>query len=208
MITKSSKEVIIYHVILHWPVDIDRLKKLKWRPINPVSIEIWNSIQLLHIIEYIQQYFSYVVAFSYIGGGSRNDHGYVPPVVNTSWSFSHTWFITGFVTRLTRRVLLVEQQLLTHPEHLSSSPVYNGVRVTWSLVLCVCFVDRCLSFFFLPLCCLFFFDIRILITPLVSSNSSNACRKTVQCSQSTIVFVNHRCPLSVIYRYIHASGEV
>jgi hypothetical protein len=29
-----------------------------------------------------------------------------------------------------------------------------------------------LSFFFWPLCCLFFFDIRILITPLVSSNSS------------------------------------
>ena len=27
-------------------------------------------------------------------------------------------------------------------------------------------------FFFWPLCCLFFFDIRILITPLVSSNSS------------------------------------
>ena len=26
--------------------------------------------------------------------------------------------------------------------------------------------------FFWPLCCLFFFDIRILITPLVSSNSS------------------------------------
>jgi hypothetical protein len=42
MTTKSSKEVIIYHVILHWPVDIDRLKILKWRPINPVSIEIWN----------------------------------------------------------------------------------------------------------------------------------------------------------------------
>jgi hypothetical protein len=69
--TKSSKEVIIYHVILHWPVDIDRLKKLKWRQINPVSIEIWNSIQLLHFIEYIQQYSSYVVAVSYIGGGSR-----------------------------------------------------------------------------------------------------------------------------------------
>jgi hypothetical protein len=71
MTTKSSKEVIIYHVILHWPVDIDRLKKLKWRQINPVSIEIWNSIQLLHFIEYIQQYSSYVVAVSYIGGGSR-----------------------------------------------------------------------------------------------------------------------------------------
>ena len=29
-----------------------------------------------------------------------------------------------------------------------------------------------LSFFFWPLCCLFFFDIRILIAPLISSNSS------------------------------------
>jgi hypothetical protein len=29
-----------------------------------------------------------------------------------------------------------------------------------------------LYFFFWPLCCLFFFDIRILITPFVSSNSS------------------------------------
>jgi len=71
MTTKYSKEVIIYHAILHWPVDIDRLKKFKWQPINPVSIEIWNSIQLLHFIEYIQQYFSYVVVVSYIGGGSR-----------------------------------------------------------------------------------------------------------------------------------------
>jgi hypothetical protein len=29
-----------------------------------------------------------------------------------------------------------------------------------------------LCFFFWPLCCLFFFDLRLLITPLVSSNSS------------------------------------
>ena len=97
-----------------------------------------------------------------------------------------------FVTRLTRQVSLVEQELLTLPEHLSSPPVFRGVRVTWSLVLYVCFVDRCLYFFFWPLCCLFFFfwplccvffffwslccvfffDIQILITPLISSNSS------------------------------------
>ena len=43
---------------------------------------------------------------------------------------------------------------------------------TQSLVLCVCFVDRFVFFFFWPLCCLFFFDLRILITPLVSSNFS------------------------------------
>jgi len=59
------------------------------------------------------------------------------------------------------------------------TPVFSGVRVTLSLVLCVCFVDRCLSFlsfFFWPLCCLFFFDIRILITTLVSSSSSYMSR--------------------------------
>jgi hypothetical protein len=35
MTTKSSNDVIIYHVILHWSVDIDRLKKFNWRSINP-----------------------------------------------------------------------------------------------------------------------------------------------------------------------------
>jgi len=33
-------------------------------------------------------------------------------------------------------------ELLTLPGHLSSPPVLSGVRVTRSLVLCVCFVDR------------------------------------------------------------------
>ena len=75
-----------------------------------------------------------------------NDHGYVPLVGNTSRSFPHSWLITGFVTRLTRRVPLVEQELLILPEHLSSPPVFSGVRVTRSLVFSVCFVDRCLSF--------------------------------------------------------------
>ena len=50
------------------------------------------------------------------------------------------------VTRLTQRVPLVEQELPTLPEHPSSLPVFSWVRVTRSLVLCVCFVDRCLSF--------------------------------------------------------------
>ena len=66
--------------------------------------------------------------------------------VNTSRSFPHSRLITGFVTRLTRRVPLVEQELPTLPQHLSSPPVFSGVRVTRSLVLYVCFVDRCLSF--------------------------------------------------------------
>ena len=90
--------------------------------------------------------------------------------VTTSRFFPHSGLSPGS----TRRVPLVEQELLTLPEHVSSPPVFSGVHVTRSLVLCVCFVDRCLFFcifFFWPLYCLYFFDMRTLITPLVSSNS-------------------------------------
>ena len=82
---------------------------------------------------------------------ASNDHGYVPLVVKTSWSFPHSRLITGFVTRLTRWVPVVEQEMLTFPEHMSSPPVFSGVRVTRSLTLYVCFVDCCLS------CCTFSF---------------------------------------------------
>ena len=75
-----------------------------------------------------------------------NDHGYVPLVVSTSRSFPHSRLNTGFMTRLTRRVPLVEQELPTLPGHLSSPPVFSGVCVTRSLVLYVCFVYHCLSF--------------------------------------------------------------
>ena len=71
--------------------------------------------------------------------------------------------ITEILTRLTRRVPLVEQELITFPEHLSSPPLLSGIRVTRSYSPFV--------FFFWPLCCLFF-DIRILITPLVSLHLS------------------------------------
>ena len=80
-----------------------------------------------------------------------------------------------FYYRLTWRVPLMEKKLLILLEHLSSPLVFSGVRVTRSLVLCVCFCRSLfvlLYFFFWSLCCLFFFDLRILITPLVSSNSS------------------------------------
>jgi hypothetical protein len=71
-----------------------------------------------------------------------NDHGYFALVANTSRPFPHAWLIIGFVTRLTLWVPLVEQELLTLPEHLS----FSGVRVTRCLVVCVCFVELCLSF--------------------------------------------------------------
>ena len=90
--------------------------------------------------------------------------------------FSLWWLVTGFVTKLTRRVpLVVEQELLTLPKHLSSPPVFSGVRVTRSLVLCVCFVDRCLAFCTLFLAIVLSVLLRFTDSdylPLVSSNSS------------------------------------
>jgi hypothetical protein len=65
-------------------------------------------------------------------------------VVNISRSFPPSWVFTGFVTRLTQRVSLVQQELLTLSEF---TPILSGVRVIRSLVLFVYFVDRCLSFF-------------------------------------------------------------
>jgi hypothetical protein len=58
-----------------------------------------------------------------------------------------------------QRVPLVEQELLTIPEHPGSSPIISWVRDTRSLVLCVMFCRSLfvlLSFFIRLLCCLFF----------------------------------------------------
>ena len=80
-----------------------------------------------------------------------------------------------FVTRVTRRVQLMEQELLSHPKHPRWPPVFSGVGVARSLVFSV-LISRSLivllSFFFLPLYYLFFFDLRVLAISLVSSNLS------------------------------------
>ena len=41
---------------------------------------------------------------------------------------------------------LFESFTVALPVHLSSPPLFSGVRITRSFVLCVCFLDRCLSF--------------------------------------------------------------
>jgi hypothetical protein len=61
--------------------------------------------------------------------------------------------------------------LLTLPEHL----IFCGVRGAWSLVFCVVFCRSLFFFFFWPWCFLSL-DLRIPITPLVSSNSSYPSR--------------------------------
>ena len=76
------------------------------------------------------------------------DNGSVPLVVSTSRSFPRSKLIIGFVTRLTRRVPQVEQDMRTLTENVSSSPVFSVVLVTRSLVLRVTFC-RSLPFLFL-----------------------------------------------------------
>ena len=70
----------------------------------------------------------------------------------------------------------MEQELFTNQEHLSSPPVFSGVRNTQSLVFCLVF---CRSFVVLLSFCLFnplywlsFLDFWLLITPLVYSKNS------------------------------------
>ena len=120
-----------------------------------------------------------------------NDHGYLPLVVNTPRSFPRSWLIIRFVTRLTRRVSLVEQELPTLTEHLSSPP---DLCSCYSIFSFICMFSRSLFvllfFFFWPLGCLFFFDIRILITPLVSSNSSYK-----KCTTGLLIRVARRVPI-------------
>ena len=96
-----------------------------------------------------------------------NDHGYLVITIRSS---PHSWHIIGFVTRVTQRIPQVEQELLTLPEQLSSSPVFSLVCVTWSVLCSILqiIVYHFDYFFFWPLYYVFF-DLPIRITPLISS---------------------------------------
>ena len=94
------------------------------------------------------------------------------------WKFNgfQLWVIFPFEfrhndeTRIIRRVLYVKQELLTLPQHQWMLPVLIGfVFLIFGFLCVVCrslFV--LLSFFFWPLYCLSFFNLRLLMTPLVS----------------------------------------
>jgi hypothetical protein len=113
----------------------------------------------------------------------------------------------------------VEKELLTLPEDLSSPPVFSGVLVTpyfalyYILLIVVCpfvlfllaivlyvllrYTDSDYTFgIFWPLCCMFFFDIRILITHLVSFDHC------VVCSSSIYGFWLHLWYLLTIVLYV------
>ena len=63
---------------------------------------------------------------------------------NTTVILYATWstLLLGYISWF--RFLIMCYSFLS--KNLSSPPIFNGVRVTRSLVLCVCFLDRCLFF--------------------------------------------------------------
>ena len=95
-------------------------------------------------------------------------------------------------------VSLVEQELITLPEHLSSAPVYSGVRIARSFVF---FVVFCRSLLVLFLLTIVFSILRCKASdyPLISSNFSF---KRIWILPYDICF----CILFVIYislQYLH-----
>jgi hypothetical protein len=88
-----------------------------------------------------------------------NDHRYVQFVLIIIWPYPNSWLIIEFETRVTLQVPLVEQELLTFPEHLCSLLIFSGVRfsVAQSLVFYVVF---CRSLFI----CLVLFSFAIMLS--------------------------------------------
>ena len=72
------------------------------------------------------------------------------------------------------------------------TPGISGVRVTRSLVFCLCFVDRCLSFVLFLLAIVLsvtLHDLRILIKPLISSNSIKMIMMSVLYYTNTLSWI-------------------
>jgi hypothetical protein len=104
----------IYHINLQIKLKSSPLRSLRW-----LGWPVWNICV-------------------------TNDHGYVPLDGYISRSFPHSWFVIGFVTKLTRLVPLVERELPVLPQHLSSPrflvelallDLYLYVYVLW-IVIC------------------------------------------------------------------------
>ena len=112
----------------------------------------------------ISLYISFTVGHLFI---RNKELGYPYSVYKGTYSYVpvHPWFFSE--VHVTRSLVFSEV-------HVTRSLVFSEVHVTRSLVLCVMFnrsLFVLLFFIFCPLRFLFFFDLRILITSLVSSNS-------------------------------------
>jgi hypothetical protein len=99
------------------------------------------------------------------------------------------------------------------PEHLSSRPFFSGVRVTRSLALCECFVDRFLSFW--PFLLKYYFiNYNVLLSldsvPCFSSLQMNVVKSSYVISWTAIsiyVLQNWSTNMHNIFYYAHLSSR-
>jgi hypothetical protein len=121
----TIKKQMLYRFLLHFKVSDNCFR---W---------LFLVVRFVPVFIYGLLYHCFLPMSTTINICVTNDRVYVPLVVNTFRSFPRSLLITGFVTGGTRWVPLVEQKLLTLLKHLSSSPVFSGVHVAWSLVFCI-----------------------------------------------------------------------
>ena len=127
------------------------------------ALSLWEQIPAVGEVYSIQEY---VIRNKYntIETKETSRFGY------DGFLYTHEYSDEGhdnnIVTRVTRRVPNMEQELLTHPTHMRAPPVFSEVRVARSSVFCVMLCrSLCvpLSPFFWLLYCLSFFGLRLLI---------------------------------------------
>ena len=121
----------------------------------------------------------------------------------------------------------MEKKLLTLPEHQNSPPLWSGVRVILSLVLCVMFCRSLfvllsvffwplcyLSFFFWPLCYLSFFDLRILISfklflrPILMLTIIHQSKHEISIRKRFVHIINLQTHLNIFSHYLYQHPNI
>jgi hypothetical protein len=101
-------------------------------------------------------------------------------ISNTLFMYIRMYSISGMLTTATRRVPLADKDFPNVPKRLNSPPPPFFLSDScYSIFSFMCMFCRSLFvllyFFFWPLYCLFFFDKRILITPVLSFGHCVVC---------------------------------
>jgi hypothetical protein len=97
--------------------------------------------------------------------------------------------LLGCLTRVTRRVPLVEEELLTLPEHLRLQLIYTGFPVAKSLAFCVVLCR--LFFCFLVLFCFSLYSVLLQI--MASDDPFNVFKFSFFITQSIIKYFICQC---------------
>ena len=120
---------------------------------------------------------------------------------------SDTLFLSSFATyhRVCNQINMTGSTSGAGTAYLSGAPEFTPefqYGSCYSIFSFICMFCRSLFvllyFFFSPLCCLFFFDIRFLIAPLVSSNSSDSEPNNL-CSFSVMLRTQRRSNTYQLY---------